>query len=42
MNKQNENKRIEADNRLVVTGEKGEGGRAERVKGLNCMVMDRN
>lgn len=37
-NKQ-QNKLIEEDNRLVVTGEEGGRGKAKWIKGVNCMAM---
>lgn len=40
MNKQKENKGIDADNRLVVTRGKGEWGRAIGVKDAKYMLMD--
>lgn len=42
-NKQTEqNKFTEADDRLVVTEGKQEGGRMKWVEGVNCMTMDGN
>lgn len=40
MNKQNKDKGIDATNRLVVTGGKGERGRAIGVKDVKYMLMD--
>lgn len=37
-NKQ-QNKLIEEDNRLVVTGEEEGRGKAKWIKGVNCMAM---
>lgn len=37
-----QNKLIEEDNRLVVTGGEGSRGNTKWIKGVNCMVMDGN
>lgn len=40
--KQNKNKLLDTENRLIATREKGFVGRAEEVKGINCMGMGGN
>lgn len=42
MNKTNENKHVNTENRIVVTRWEGVGGRAKQVKKVNSMVTDGN